>query len=73
LLATDMILQRNTMYSVEPDPFPESDLIKMILETLYHKAAHDYNKWTGSRNKKETLSFEDANAALVRYGRKNIK
>jgi len=57
-------------YEVEPDPFPESDYLKMMFESLYHKAVHDYNKWTARRDKKTTMSYEEAQTALAKYGKR---
>ena len=58
------------MYKAEPDPFPENEHQRKILESLYHKAAGTYNKWTSTRDRRKTYSYEEANNALAKYGRK---
>ena len=57
---------------MEKDPFPESEHIRKILEAFYH-SVHDYNKWTSTRDKKKTFSYEEAKNALVKYGKTIFK
>lgn len=55
------------MYESVPDPFPESEYLGKILEPLYHHARGSYNKWTATRDKRTTMSYEEARKALIRY------
>lgn len=51
----------------------ELALLRKILQPIYRHANSQYNKWTVSRDKKETYNYEEALEKLVEYGNRILK